>query len=322
MPTCRVIVALAFAGACVAAIARICSRDTPTSHAPIYPVGVLETQLQRDPAAWLQRSVHVRAVVGVCVAWTGLPGSARCADWEPWLADPGRVHGSYLRLLASSTPPLKALLRRLGVLSGGNSLESGWSISSAGPRVEGTWAVLHACSVTHRSATRKDNVMKTLLHLRIAVPGLLGATCLAIAATQGHTSQGPVYAARTVRDGLTHDPSAWVGRTILVRGRVGGCIPELDAVAWPCHSHTDRQPPQTDTLEALPLVVDDADTMLSVARRIPVLSGMLPSLPVLHWESAATYRVRIRAGAFPFCGTGTCYEAQLLDASPGFLPGS
>jgi hypothetical protein len=65
--------------------------------------------------------------------------------------------------------------------------------------------------------------------------------------------------------------------------------------------------------------LDDAGAVLSFARRIPVLSSMLPDPQVLHWEVVYTYRVRLRAGPFPFCGIGPCYAALLLDAAPGAL---
>jgi hypothetical protein len=160
------------------------------------------------------------------------------------------------------------------------------------------------------------------LRARCALAGLLGPVLLAgLAACQGPPGQGPVYSVAQVEARLASHPRAWTDRALLLRGvavAVGGhCDAHRAGAAPVC-------PPTRAALvdfgptarASLPLAWAGPGPLLAVARRVPLLSGLLPAPQAVDWGEVAVYRAELRATADESCGAGTCYEALVLDAVP------
>lgn len=139
--------------------------------------------------------------------------------------------------------------------------------------------------------------------------------------------QGPVYSVAAVLDHLERGPHAWIGRTLLVRGRIIPCTPIEISSGAPCPMLVPGTPvlsdasssPRTMT-DALMLTQGSSDPLLAQARRLPLLGDLLPAPQVLIWGVVGIYRVQLRPMADSNCGAGECYEAVLLDAAGGTPP--
>jgi hypothetical protein len=139
----------------------------------------------------------------------------------------------------------------------------------------------------------------------------LGMGLMAVA-VHGQIDPGPVYTVAQVQAHLERAPTAWLGRTVRVRGWVDGCPGSSTADVLPeCWGRTlyyltDATAPATE-----PLVVVKGD-------RGPLLGALLSAPQTLHWGADASYRVQLQpapaAGCYP---TPPCYAALLLDAAPG-----
>jgi hypothetical protein len=150
--------------------------------------------------------------------------------------------------------------------------------------------------------------------------GLALATGVTVLTVHGRLDSGPVYMEAQVQARLARNPEAWLGRTVRIRGWVDGCPGILVPGVQPeCLGQTlyylaDATAPAT---EPLLLVKVDPGPLLVALRRLPLPGALLPAPQALHWEVAATYRVRLQpapaAGCYP---TPPCYEALLLDAAP------
>jgi hypothetical protein len=83
---------------------------------PVYTVAALRAYLERDPSAWVQRTVRVRAIPAMrwCFVWSW--PSPSCRLWEPALAGTGASAAAPLPLAWGGAPPLPTLLRRVPVL--------------------------------------------------------------------------------------------------------------------------------------------------------------------------------------------------------------
>lgn len=149
----------------------------------------------------------------------------------------------------------------------------------------------------------------------LAVSSLLLAGAGLLSAVRPPGS-GPVYAIAALRARLEHDPRSWEGRILLVRGILDGCQHVL------CPGHEPYLPPRLldarspDTVSPLPVTWTGPDALSVVLYRVPLLGQIAPSPQALHWEAAATYRIRLRVMAGTSCRGGTCYQAEVLDATP------
>jgi hypothetical protein len=158
--------------------------------------------------------------------------------------------------------------------------------------------------------------------LRLLLPaGLLGPASLAtlwLAAGPGHEQAGALYSVQEVQMGLAHDPDAWLGRTVWVRG-----IAARDS----CRSLTPSLAGTTcrdwrlglfDAAGAapLPLTLGAPNPLLALLRRLPLAGQLVPPPQVVQWGAVATYRVQLRAAPAGPCASPACYEALLLDAAP------
>jgi len=118
------------------------------------------------------------------------------------------------------------------------------------------------------------------------------------------------YSFATVAAGLRQHPNAWLGRTIIVRGRAWatcpGCRHELDLLADPAN-------PQSNPDSSLPIIIA-LDAPTAFVRRIPLVGPTLA--PPLRLPTTGAYRVRIerdpKAGPGAACGGLWCYRAIVV----------
>jgi hypothetical protein len=93
----------------------------PSASGPVYTVAALQAHLAQEPAAWLNRTIRVQAVVYAdgCATWSGdtLP---TCLEWQALLFNASAdasVHP--LALARGPVPSLLAVLRRVPFLHWG-----------------------------------------------------------------------------------------------------------------------------------------------------------------------------------------------------------
>jgi hypothetical protein len=85
--------------------------------ARIYTLTALRTQLQREPLAWLNKTVHVRALLTSCRDVAPVAGSSPCQDRQVALLDPQATHRTWkLPVLLGSAPPMLTVLRQVPLL--------------------------------------------------------------------------------------------------------------------------------------------------------------------------------------------------------------
>jgi hypothetical protein len=95
------------------AIVGVLSAIRPPDQGPAYSVAALRTHLERDPQAWVNRTVRVRASAEPCLLRMDGPGSP-CHEWHPVLVDAGPgQEANALPLVLGRASPLLTLLRRL-----------------------------------------------------------------------------------------------------------------------------------------------------------------------------------------------------------------
>jgi hypothetical protein len=152
--------------------------------------------------------------------------------------------------------------------------------------------------------------MQVLLPLPIIVLVADGT----VQAIRGSRAQDPVYRVAVVQAGLARHPDAWVGRPLWVRGVAHGCGFPAEFDGCPPAALVDAVAPARG--QPLWLAPGDANPLRTLLRHIPVLARVAPAPQVLHWGELATYWVRLQAIAGSLCGTGSCFEALLLDAAP------
>ena len=164
----------------------------------------------------------------------------------------------------------------------------------------------------------------------LALLGLASAAGLLLGVMQGTGGAGPVYSVTELRARLTHDPSAWVGRVVLVRGTVTGCgfarpCPLLMVVhcgtAGPCRPIglpgmmlVDQ--PTASWLRGLPVQLGAQNPQLAFLRRLPLVGRVVPPPQVVRWGIPAVYRVQLQPAQRSVCVSSPCYEAVLEDAAP------
>jgi hypothetical protein len=111
-----------------------------------------------------------------------------------------------------------------------------------------------------------------------------------------------VYTVDQVRDGLQQDPSAWLGRAILVRGVLQGDLTFCGQIN-PC-------PPETLGL------MDDGNAVLAPDQYVPVVRDGAMNAGDLRYNVPATYRLQLRA-APDACALNPdilCYQGTILGA--------
>jgi hypothetical protein len=155
----------------------------------------------------------------------------------------------------------------------------------------------------------------------VALAGLVLAGGLALVVSTVSPGVGafaPVYTVSELRAGLTDNPRAWLGHTMLVRGVALGpaCPPNASCVfAWPALVDVDATGPGS----SVPLSMGPANSLLALLRRLPLVGRLVPGPQLLRWGRPAVYRVQVghAAGTSPNGTRGTRhYEAVLLDPAP------
>ena len=100
----RATLLLAITSLLAALIWLVTNRPQALPAARVYPLGTLWTQMQRDPARWIGRTVRVRALAVQCTATLSGPGSP-CLDQRPALLEPAPSSSSALLPLAPAPEP-------------------------------------------------------------------------------------------------------------------------------------------------------------------------------------------------------------------------
>jgi len=180
----------------------------------------------------------------------------------------------------------------------------------------GYWSGANRGSLLRGKESRMS--LKRSLFRLVALLGLLPALVLMIAALADGAGRRSVYSVVEVQSRLAHDPKAWVGRTVLVRGLIERCVASRSVRArQPC----DKWPavlvdPGSFGVSApLPLMWGSLDPLLAFLRELPLVSWLVVPPQAPHWWTLATYRVQLRAAPQDLCSAGACYEALLLDAA-------
>jgi hypothetical protein len=158
--------------------------------------------------------------------------------------------------------------------------------------------------------------LKPLLAALAAVT-YLGAHVLLAPHPANPGAAGPVYTVAQLRERLAAHPRAWVGRVVLVRAIASGCW----ALGGPGNAQCRIWRPglidQLGQENPLALAWATQGPLLSTLRQLPLLGDLLPAPHGTHWDLPAVYRVQIQAVAAGRCGAAPCYQALLLDVSPG-----
>lgn len=167
--------------------------------------------------------------------------------------------------------------------------------------------------VASRGPARRGASLRRRLILRLPELALLVVLAalalgggLQLATGGGHatgsaaTVSNQVYTVDQVRAGLTQDPSAWVGHTILVRGVLQGPL-TFCGQANPC-------PPETLGL------MDDGNAILAPDQYLPVVAQASLDIQRPRYNVPATYRVLVRAtpAACALNPSILCYQGTIL----------
>jgi len=147
----------------------------------------------------------------------------------------------------------------------------------------------------------------------IAVLGVLACLLLLTTVAGAWGGRGRVYGVSQVIAGLSRDPRAWVGRTVLVRGVALRLLPGCGAGQW-CLEGL-YEPAARRRGPILLLEPGPADSLVARLRRVPILDGVAPRPQRLR-GAVAIYRVRFQAAPRQSCDARPCVTAILVDAAP------
>jgi hypothetical protein len=144
--------------------------------------------------------------------------------------------------------------------------------------------------------------------------------CLSLGQAIGSTARSPVYSVSGLRARLVRQPQQWLGRTVLVRGIAEVCLDSYGETPDRCLAARLRLEDANRPAMVAPLllVAAPANPLVVRLRRVPVLGRLVPAPQVLPWGIPATFRIQLRTPRSTTCDlTAPCYEALLLDATPG-----
>ncbi len=121
-----------------------------------------------------------------------------------------------------------------------------------------------------------------------------------------------VYPVGSVQTAVARDPTAWLGRTVLVRSVI-----TIDATAL-CRTAAcaDTRPVLVDpgavATSGLPLGPGPPSPLWALLRSLPLVRTLAPLRPIPRWGRVAVYRLRLlRSGTALYCDL--CAEGVLLD---------
>lgn len=145
--------------------------------------------------------------------------------------------------------------------------------------------------------------------------GILAGLPATVALGAGTAS--PVYTPARLRAALAHNPTRWVGRTVLVRGVVVGYLGVTPSIP------TFMTGKEVALPGALGLTWGAEDRTLAFLRHLPLVGQFAPPPQQVRWNAQAVYRVRLHVMArSSMCVAPPCYAATLLDAAPTVVPGN
>lgn len=126
----------------------------------------------------------------------------------------------------------------------------------------------------------------------------LGLGCAVVIASEARpTPQDPIYSVDQVYTGLWAQPSAWVGRTVRVRGVEIGAN-DYRGNTWSLLlPATWRAGTPTDNVTSLVIAPQRPDPWLAYLRHLPLpaaINHFLPSPQVPHNGQLAVYRLALR----------------------------
>lgn len=131
--------------------------------------------------------------------------------------------------------------------------------------------------------------------------------------------QGTVYSVAAVDANLVRHPSAWIGRTVLVRGFLDGGPHRVGPGHEPYVPPRLIDPTHIETVDPLLVGWTGSDPTTAFLRGVPVLGKLVPPPQLPRWEDVATYRVQLRVMSASSCPSGPCYEGLVLDVASGDL---
>src|SRR5256886_7714297 len=173
-------------------------------------------------------------------------------------------------------------------------------------------------------------VIEGMTRAILALLGLAGAAGLMMVVMHQVGAASPVYTVTELRTSLTHEPGAWVGHVVLVRGTVTGCgfgLPCPLVMAVRCAPRGSCRPirlsgmmlvdqPTASWLRGLPVQLGTQNPQLAFLRRLPLVGRVVPPPQGVRWGIPAVYRVQLQPTQRSVCGSSPCYEAVLEDATP------
>jgi len=168
--------------------------------------------------------------------------------------------------------------------------------------------------------------MKRLLFALLTV-ALAAVIVAGVAVVTRPAPASTVYTVAQVRAGLAHNPGAWIGHTVLVRGvimrclRVEGCdaIPQgIPRVGLVDGIPIIEMPRATVLSQSLPLLFE-RDPLRAFLRRMPLPRGLVPPPRRLDLTGADTYAIRLVT--LTPCAVANsrlpCVAASLTDTTGG-----
>lgn len=159
--------------------------------------------------------------------------------------------------------------------------------------------------------------MEGMKRIIVALAGIALAVGLALVVSGGVAAVGPVYTVSELRADLAHDPQAWLGHTVLVRGMPVGAPVSCPATASCAFMPLGlMDPPASRPGSYLLLSMGPPNPLLALLRRLPLVGRFMPGPQLLRWTTPAIYRIQIQGTAGTSRGVPARYEALLLDAAP------
>lgn len=153
---------------------------------------------------------------------------------------------------------------------------------------------------------------RRFLGLVISLLVLLFLGIWAVIAVKSALDSGPVYTVAAVADGLAYQPSAWIGRTVKVRG-----------MTWQVGLPSNGQPltsvfylSDPGTFNILLVGFGHQSALLGYLRQLPLIGTYLPRPESVLFGSIGVYRLHL-TGPARSCATTSCPRAVLVDGTGG-----
>ncbi len=118
-----------------------------------------------------------------------------------------------------------------------------------------------------------------------------------------------VYPVAQVAAGLSNNPSAWIGKTVLVRGRL------IMVMASRSERWGELVPETSQPLVLLLAPGPPPPPLLALLRSLPLVRTMIPQPQAPRVGRIGVYRVRLLTQLL--CSPVPCANAQITDAAPG-----